>query len=94
MLEAVLQLYGNAYSSVPLAHSVHMKKSYENMDQLLSLLDYKKSKWHVCGDLKVIGLVLGMQPGYTKVCCFLYERNNRNETNHFVCKHIAAMQVF
>lgn len=40
------------------------------MHQLLSSLDYKKYKWHIFGHLKLIELLLGTQPGYTKFCCF------------------------
>ena len=36
------------------------------MDQLLSALNYHDHGWWICGDLKVVGLVLGLQGGYTK----------------------------
>lgn len=49
-------------------------------------MDYKKNKWHICGDLKVVGLVLRKQPGYTKFCYFLFEWNSRDTTNHLVRK--------
>lgn len=83
-LKAVLLHNGNTYPSVPVAYSAYMKESYENMQKLLSAIDYKKYKWHICGDLKVIGLLLGMQPGYTKFCCFLCEWDSRDRLNHFI----------
>lgn len=61
----------NTYPSASLVHSVHTKELCESMHQLLSLLDYRKHKWHICGDLEAIGLLLGMQPGWTMFCCFL-----------------------
>jgi hypothetical protein len=36
------------------------------MDWLLKVISYSKCEWKICGDLKVIGLLLGMQSGYTK----------------------------
>jgi hypothetical protein len=56
---------GNIYPSVPLAYSVHMKESHESMHTLLNCIAYDKFKWKICGDLKVLGLLLGMQQGYT-----------------------------
>ena len=34
-------------------------------------------KWLICGDLKVIGLVLGLQGGYSKFPCFLSHWDSR-----------------
>ncbi len=35
-----------------------MKETHDNMDQLLSALNYNDHGWLICGDLKVVGLVL------------------------------------
>ena len=47
-----------------------MKESYENLKQLQNKLDYSKYGWHICGDLKVVSLLMCLQLGYTKNCCF------------------------
>ncbi|KAI6655821.1 hypothetical protein LOD99_1962 [Oopsacas minuta] len=60
-LKAVLLHKGNVLPSIPIGHSVHMKESHGNMDILLKLIKYNSYNWHICGDLKVIGLLLGMQ---------------------------------
>ena len=39
-LKAVLLHNGNTFASIPLAHSIHMKESYENMEILLPKLKY------------------------------------------------------
>jgi hypothetical protein len=37
-----------------------MKATYKNMDLLLKAISYSKDGWKICGDLKVVGLLLGM----------------------------------
>ena len=58
---------GNTLPSIPVDHSVHNKESYENMKILMEVINYDKFKWQICGDLKVIALLLGLQQGFTKV---------------------------
>ena len=43
-------------------------------------------KWKLCCDLKVMALLLGMQLGYTKYCCFLCEWDSRDKKNRYVNK--------
>ena len=70
-LKRVLLHNRNKYPSIPIAHSVHLKESYDNMELLLEAIEYSEYQWSLCGDLKVIGLLMGMQAGFTKYCCFL-----------------------
>lgn len=70
-LKAVLLHNGNSQPSLPLAHSISKKETYETMEVLLKLLQYSSYNWKICGDLKVISLLLGLQLGYTKHMCFL-----------------------
>ena len=72
-LNVVLLHNGNKFPSVPLSHAANMKESYESMKLLLGKIKYDEFKWKLCGDLKVVALLLGMQLGYTKYCCFLCE---------------------
>jgi len=81
ILKMVLLHNGNIHLSVPTAHSVHMKQMYENIDLLLKAISYSKYGWKIHGDLKVIGLFLGIQFGYTKFCCFLCEWTAQQKTN-------------
>jgi hypothetical protein len=69
-VKAVLLHNGNKNPSIPIAYAVHMKETYENMKNLLDKIIYNK---HVCGDLKIIAILLFMQIGYTKYCCFICE---------------------
>jgi hypothetical protein len=47
------------------------------MKNLLDKINYNKHCWNVCGDLKVIAILLGMQLGYTKYCCFICQWDSR-----------------
>jgi hypothetical protein len=85
-LQAMLLHNGNKYQSVPLAHAVNMKESYENTKLLLEKIHYEKCKWNICGDLKVIALLLGLQLGCTKYCCFLCEWDSRDRKKHCIQK--------
>ena len=64
--KAVLLHNGNTFASIPLAHSIHMKESYENMEILLTKLKYHDHAWKVWVDIKVLNMLQGQQSGYTK----------------------------
>jgi len=81
---------GNTLPSVPVGHSVYNKEPYENMKILLEAINYDKFKWQLCGDLKVIALLLGLQHGFTKYCCFICERDSRARSLHYSRKYWPA----
>ena len=65
-LKVVLLHNGNKFPSVPLAHAANRKASYESMKLLFGKIKYDEFKWKLCGDLKVVALLLGMKLVYTK----------------------------
>ena len=71
-LKTVLLHNRNIHPSIPNAHSVHMKETHKNMDLLLTTISYSRYGCKICGDLHGIGLLLGIQSGYTKFCCFFF----------------------
>jgi hypothetical protein len=85
-LKAVLLHNGNKYPSVPLDHAVNIKESYENIKLLLEKIHYEKYKWNICGDLKVIALLLGLRLVYIKYCYFLCGWDSRGRKNHYIKK--------
>jgi hypothetical protein len=85
-LKAVLLHNGNKYASIPVGHSVHLKDKYDNLAFILTKLNYKKYEWTICGDLKVISMILGQQGGYTKYPCFLCEWDSRAKAKHWTEK--------
>ena len=85
-LKLVLLNKGKRLLSVPLVHAANMKEICESMRQLLGKIMYDEFNWKLLGDLKVVALLLGMQLGYTKYCCFLCECDTRDQWNHCVNK--------
>ena len=64
------------------------------MRTLLNCIDYDKFKWKLCGYLKVLGLLLGTQGGYTSYCCFLCEWDIRDNKHHYVRKDWPQLHTF
>jgi len=74
---------GNTLPSLPVGHSVHNKELYENMKILMEAINYDKFKWQFSGDLKVTALLLGLQQGFTKYCCFICEWDSKSRCLHY-----------
>ena len=70
-LKCVLLHNGNKLASVPIGHSIQMKETYENMKSILDKIKYAEHEWVICGDLKVLSILLGQQGGNTKYPCIL-----------------------
>jgi hypothetical protein len=85
-LKAVLLHHGSTYPSVPVAYSCALKETYSTMQLLLRSIDYKIYRWHLCGDFKVISLLLGMQLGYVKYGCFLCKWDSRAKIDQYTVK--------
>ena len=93
-LKGVLLHNRNKYPSIPIAHSVHLKESYDNMELLLEAIKYSEYQWILCGDLKVIGLLMGMQAGFTKYCCFLCLWDSRAVSQHYKQRDWGSRSTF
>lgn len=85
-LKGVLLHNSNMLASVPVAHSVHLKETYENLELLLEKIKYLEHNWMLCGDLKVLCMLLGQQSGYTKYPCFICEWDSRAREKHWIQK--------
>jgi len=89
-LRAVPLHNGNTLPFIPVGHSVHNKEPYANMKILMKPINNDKFKWQICGDLKVIDLLLGLQQGFTKYCCFVCEWDSRARSLHYSRKYWPA----
>ena len=63
-----------------------MKETHDSMDQVLSAVNYQEHKWLICGDLKVVEIVLVFQYGYRKYPCFLCLWDSRADDQHYIRK--------
>jgi hypothetical protein len=84
-LKDALLCKGNKFPSVTLAHTANIQESYRIIKILLEKIQYAKYNWKVCGD-EVIALLLGLQLGCTKFCCFLLEWDFRARKHHYIQK--------
>ena len=92
-LKAVLLHNGNRLHSVPIDHAVHMKETYINMKALLNSINYNEHKWKICCDPNVIAILLGMQLGYAKYCCFLCMWDSRDRSSHYIKEDLPARNL-
>ena len=69
-----------------MAYATNTKETCINMKNILMGVHYKKYQWEVCGDFKVIAVLLGLQSDYTKYCCFLCDSDSRSQDSHCVGK--------
>jgi hypothetical protein len=77
----------NVLASIPLAHSTKLSESYEILKLVLEKIKNHMHEWQICGDLKVIGLLLGLQKVYTKCPCFLFVWDSRARDKHWETVH-------
>ena len=82
-LKAVLLHNGNIKPSIPVGYSILRKETYNTMK---ILLEYPKYTWKICGDLKVVSLLLELQLGYTKHMCILCLWDSWQDNSHYAVK--------
>lgn len=73
----------NELPSLPLAHSLSLKESYDTVATLLAALRYEEYGWEVIGDFKVVGFLRGLQGGFTKFPCYLCLWDSRATDRHY-----------
>lgn len=82
--KGVLLHNGNVFPSIPVAHSVTLRETYENLKFILIKIKYEEFKWPICADLKVVALLTGLQTGFTKYMCFLCKWDSRSRSEHYI----------
>jgi hypothetical protein len=63
------------------------------MKLLLEKIQCEKYNWKLCGDLKVIAHLLGLQLRCTKFSCFLCEWDIRDRKHNFIHKQWAERET-
>ena len=67
-LKAVLLHNGKKHTSLLLAHSVHLKETYENVKTVLNVLKYDQYNWEVIGDFKIKAFFDGNADRFHEIC--------------------------
>jgi hypothetical protein len=70
-----------------------MKESYENM-KILNYLQHNEYCSNICGDVKVMGLLLGMQLGNVKFGFLLYECDSHSRSSHCAVREWPCCKEF
>ena len=70
------------YGCIPIGHSFTMKEEYGNIKLILERSKYDDHQWLICGDLKMVNFLLGLQGGYTQYRCFLCYWDSRADKDH------------
>ena len=102
-LKALLLHNTNKCAPIPVAHSVTLKEEYANIDVcssdlyanielVLNKIKYRDHKWQICGDLKILTMIVGQQSGFTKFPCFLCFWDSRDRKNHYLKKNWPARE--
>jgi hypothetical protein len=70
------------FPSIPVYYSTCEKEKREVVKNLLEKIKYYKYQWQFCGDLKIIGITLGIQGTSASHPCFIcdWKRPGRGET--------------
>ena len=72
-----------------------MKETYKNMKSILDKIKYAEYEWVICGDLKVLSILLGQQGGNTKYPCFLcLWWDSRAKQDHWIKREWLSREVF
>lgn len=82
-MKAVLLHKTNEKPSVLIAYSTDTKETYDKLKLILDSVKYEEHQWRICSDLKVVAILCGLQPGYTKHMCFLCKWDSCSKTNQY-----------
>ena len=73
---------------------MHLQESYESIEILLNVIQYNAYKRHLCEDLKVTDMSMGLRGGFTKHCCFLCLWDSRATAEHYLRKDWPARVTY
>jgi len=82
-LKIVLLHNTNELASIPIGYSVNMNEEYQSLKLVLKKIKYTEHNWQICGDLKILTILLGQQSGFTRHPCFLCLWNSRDREKHY-----------
>lgn len=84
-----MQLHNaNKNPSIPVAHAVRIKETYESISFILKADNYDAHLWHICGNVKVIDLLFDLQDGFTNYCLCLWDSTT---SKHYIIKELSKI---
>jgi hypothetical protein len=86
-LKPVLLHKCNILPTIPVAYVIHKLETHANMKEILSCVNYKTYQWRICSDLKETAILMGLQEGYIKFCCFLCGWDSHAVSFHYSKKN-------
>lgn len=92
-LKFVLLHNGNRLSSVPVGYSRSLKEDHTVVKIILESLRYGEYRFQICADFKMIGILLGLQSGFTKYPCFICLWDSRARFLHYSKTHVWPLRV-
>lgn len=72
------------FASIPIGNSLTVKKNYDFMKIMPVNMLYEEQNWTICGELKVIGLLVGLKRGYIKYDAFSFFGDSRSKGNQWI----------
>lgn len=82
-LKVVLLHRTSQHPAIPIVYARNIGESYESVKNVCALISYDNLQLQVCGDLKMVGILMGLQPGYIKNMCFLCLWDSRCKSNQY-----------
>ena len=74
---------------LPVAYTRQTRETPDLIKFVLEQIKYKEYMWDICGDFKIIGLLMGLQPGNIKYGCFLCQWDSREKSQYLIMEWLA-----
>ena len=65
-----------------MAYTRETKETRALLKSVLEILHYDQFNWQICGDFKIIGILMGLQSGFVKHGCFICEWDSRDKEQY------------
>ena len=69
---------------IPVAYSKVIKETKNLLQIVLKQVKYHNNQWEVCADFKIVGLLMGIQPGYVQHGCYICQWQSRAKEQYTV----------
>ena len=78
--------------SIPIAYSVILRETYENLEFILDRIKYNEHEWQICVDLKVVAILNGCKLATLNICAFCVDGTAVRDQNT-TCAHYGHHEI-